>query len=120
MKILFFFLFFSFLSTQVHAKDFSEKELKKLGPQGFLKYLRTHCCAVVTVMTAPKNWIKQNDVTALKRSLNDNRPAAPVMSRISSIRCDKPSTVKNEAKFLLLGFKEKRYPPQLASCLQKP
>ena len=103
---------FLFLTSASRADtpDFSKQH-----PVDLLKYLQKHCCAAVTVMITKEDWITEADVQQLKKYLHDNRPAAPVYNPLSSRLCTGKSTVKREALYLIRGFQEKRYPPDLCS-----
>ncbi|MBF0363730.1 MAG: hypothetical protein HQK49_22110 [Oligoflexia bacterium] len=93
---------------------FSSKELSKITPIQFLEYLRIHCCEMVTVLVAPKIWISKQDIKLLKKYINDKRPASSVYNPLSSNTCG-PSTVGREALYLIKGFQQKKYPPDLCS-----
>ncbi len=91
-------------------------DLKALRPLSFLKMLKEKRCDVVSIsLPEPKRWISREDVLELSKHLGDTTPAAPVMSGFSSIIPKESSTVDNEVRFMIRGFHQNRYPPDIHS-----
>lgn len=84
----------------------------------FINYLKTHVNehgeGMYTIQQPIKNWVQVDDIPALIELLKSNSPAAAVhLSASSSLRFK--STVRDEAAFLIEGYRANRYPPSLRS-----
>jgi len=88
----------------------------KITPLDFLDVLKSRSGTLVTIWVyPPKDWIKKEHINQLCELVDSDKPAAPVVSVISSYRPQPQSTVGNEAMFLIEGFRKGHYPPDLCS-----
>ncbi|HNL87034.1 MAG: hypothetical protein KA094_04080 [Methanoregulaceae archaeon] len=86
------------------------------SPLDFLDDLRMRPHLPVMVLSVPDGWITRDDAELLMQEIDSEIPAAPVVSPLSSYcPLEEPSTVGNEALFLLEGYRTGRYPPRLCS-----
>ena len=86
------------------------------SPLDFLDDLRMRPHLPVMVLSVPDGWITRDDAAMLMQEIDSEIPAAPVVSPLSSYcPLEEPSTVGNEALFLLEGYRTGRYPPRLCS-----
>jgi hypothetical protein len=105
-------------ATAGHAGDTDDdlnRKVFQLRPLQFLQHLKTNCCEPVSVMDAPPNWVTKDDVIELSKYIGSEEKAAPVYSLASSIIPRHASTIGAEARFLIRGYHEQRYPPALHS-----
>lgn len=95
----------------------AEVDWERTDPLAFLDLLVGHPEAVYTVETPPPaGWIDGDDVDALMERIESDRPAAAVLSHLSSyVPLDRSSTEGREALFLIEGLREGTYPPRLCS-----
>lgn len=90
--------------------------LAQTDPISFLSLLKERKSGYVTVYPAPKDWIKMEHIEQLMKLIDSKEPAASVLSIVSSrLPSNEPSTIGNEAMFLIEGFRKGRYPPGLCS-----
>lgn len=87
----------------------------KTVPLAFLDTLKKHPVSICEVVGAPEDWIKEEHIPQLMQLIDSREPAAPVFSAFSSFIPEEPSTVGNEAMFLVEGFRSGYYPTALSS-----
>lgn len=89
----------------------------RTDPVAFLDLLVAHPGTVYTVSTPPpEGWIDGDAVDALMARIESDRPAAVVLSPLSSfVPRERVSTEGREALFLIEGLREGSYPPRLCS-----
>jgi hypothetical protein len=73
--------------------------------------------AFYSVSNAPSDWIRESDIPKLISLLDSKEKCANVSAYHSSYLDPKPSTVGREAAFLIKGFREGKYPPDLNSSM---
>jgi hypothetical protein len=87
-------------------------------PLAFLEALtRTDRPYAVAGVAPLKDWIRPEHLPVLLERLASKRPAAPVVSTISSVlpRPGERSSEGREAAYLIEGFRRGMYPPTLTS-----
>jgi len=89
------------------------------GALEFLDFIRLRG-TVYTVVGKHPNWIREDDLPALMELLDSTEPCSNVMSWESSFLDLKPSTIGNEAAYLIEGFRSGAYPPGLNSTRPRP
>jgi len=114
--------------------DESEKyfDWKNLGALDFLEFLRNYKFSIYTeegtltdwvVFTEwgiHDDWVKEEELPQLIELLDSTEPCANVTSSISSFLDMNPSTIGNEAAYIIMGYRAGRYPPGLNSTRPKP
>lgn len=102
---------------QIHTeiKYIPEIDYKSISPLEFLDILKQHPDSVYSAISAPDGWIKYEHVKELAKYVELEEPCARVVSDLSPYVPQKPSTVGNEAIFLIQGFLGRKYPPSLHS-----
>ncbi len=63
------------------------------------------------VANVHEQWVKESDASKLIALLNSTEPCAAVSGTWSSLHDTSPSTIGNEAAFLVEGFRKGHYPP---------
>ena len=81
----------------------------------FLDELRDGAGGTYTVASCHQGWVTRRDVEALVELLDSTEPCANVAASWSSFWSLEPSTVGNEAGFLILGYRSGCFPPDLNS-----
>lgn len=87
-------------------------------PAELLAYLQVKSgsdCPTVAVGDAPEFWIRADDVANLMQLVGSDELSANVHSVSSSFLDCRLSTVGREAAFLITGFRQGQYPPELNS-----
>jgi hypothetical protein len=89
------------------------------SPKQFLEWLCSPANSkrnfrAISVRGIHYGWIRADDIPSLIEALDSKEPCRPVVMSISSY-IPQTSTVGNEARFLIDGFRSGRYPPELAS-----
>jgi len=92
----------------------------KKRPADLLEELKRRPNSIYTIWFVPENWITKEDVSCLMTLLDSEEPCASTVSAISSDLGRWGSTVGHEACFLIQGFREGRYPPELNSSRFTP
>ena len=95
-----------------------EFDWSKTTPLDFLNILKNRKDSIVFIDYAhqpPRDWIKAEHVKQLIEMIGSQESAAPVLSDASPYLPKSPSTVGNEALFLIEGFRKKQYPPTFCS-----
>ena len=80
-----------------------------------LKNMKTEKCPTYSIHRIHKDWIERKHLPKLIELVNSDEPCANVSMTISSVLDCTKSTVGKEAAFLIKGFVENRYPPELNS-----
>ncbi len=89
----------------------SEKELAETTPRKFFHYLKSLNSGRILINGNVKNWITKKDVKYFASFLDDQTSCAEVSSTASSFVGSGESTLSQQARFLILGYKYKLYPP---------
>jgi len=87
-------------------------------PVAFLHFLhakKNDPCPTFAVAGVPETWLKKEHIPRLQALLDSQEPCANVHSIYSSLRDCEPSTIGHEAAFLIEGFREGSYPPEMNS-----
>jgi hypothetical protein len=90
-----------------------------LGPLEFLDRLREGTGTYV-VVHEHGGWVKEEHLSVLVSLLDSDEPCMNVKSVFSSFLETAPSTVGNEAAYLINGFRKGEYPPGLNSTRPRP
>ena len=88
------------------------------GPLEFLALLRQRAKEgswVYTVHGIHVGWLRDSDLKLLMEAVESEEPCAHVVMTVSSYLPPGPSSVGEEALFLLHGYRKGRYPPELHS-----
>lgn len=67
-----------------------------------------------------EGWVKEADLAGLVELLDSSEPCANVISSRSSFIDFEPSTIGNEAAYLIEGYRRGKYPPRLNSTRPRP
>jgi len=89
------------------------------GALEFLDFIRGKS-GWYTVWGDHENWVKEEDLPELMMLLDSTEQCANVNRSVSSWIDFEPSTVGNEAAYLIEGFRKGRYPPGLNSTRPRP
>ena len=97
------------ISPEIH--DVSD--LKGLSPRQFIDVLKARGCPEYTFDAKLSGWITKKDVRDLLPLVDSKEPCSSVALSISSFYSVQPSTVGDQALYLLEGLKKGNYPDQL-------
>ncbi len=95
-----------------------EFDWSRITPLGFLYILKNSEGSAISIdgkERPPANWIREEHVGQLIQLVGSHEPAAPVISGPVAYVSSVPSTVGNEAMYLIEGFRRKKYPPTTSS-----
>jgi hypothetical protein len=100
--------------------DFSNR-----GPLEFLEFLKSlhwpeamKATRGFKLACIHKGWIREEDIPGLLALMESEEPCGGVAMSISSHSAPGPSTVGNEAAYLVMGYRKGEYPPSLESTSQ--
>jgi hypothetical protein len=92
-----------------------EFDIYTQGPLEWLEVLKRCERNSVGSPLFPFGWVKESDLPVLMELIDSTEPCANVKHLASSSMDSSPSTVGNEAAFLVEGFRQDQYPPRLNS-----
>jgi hypothetical protein len=89
---------------------------KRTSPVAFIDTLKLHPGEIFAIQIEPDiNWYEEVQIPFLEDKLGDKSLCAAVVSAYISERpLYKKTTISDQAKFLIKGIKEKKYPPTLS------
>lgn len=108
-------------SSSQYETELGHFDCNSYSPLDFLRYLQLkqrelpeNAIGSVTIWPS-SSWIKRNHLAPLAALLDSERPCVHVVSMLASTGPEEPSTVGQEAAFLMEGFRRGKYPPALIS-----
>jgi len=107
-------------SSSIDPKEYGDTfDWDNKGALEFLDFIRGKA-GWYTVWGDHPNWVKEDDLPELMALLDSTEQCSNVKSAMSSWIDFEPSTIGNEAAYLIKGFREGRYPPGLNSTRPRP
>jgi len=115
-----FFVLLFISSINVYSQKQNKFDFKSSTPEEFIEFLKNstssyYAYTIYKDYGPPENWVKEEHISRLIELIDSEEPCLHVDTVSSSTIPHKLSTVGNEAMFLIIGFKENRYPSRSSS-----